>query len=109
MHVPKYALVSAAAILLGVFSQSARAEKTDTITQYGITWKLSQPVEVGRFVTGDYYVVGNCEVVAITPPPGNGRNGSELNRRFRTAPADMTAAKRAAVTTRRCAPHCRFA
>ncbi len=79
MHAPKYALVSAAVILLGVFSQNARAEKTDTITQYGITWKLSQPAEVGRFVTGDYYVVGNCEVVAITPPPGNGRNGSELN------------------------------
>ncbi len=79
MRVSKYALATAAAVLLGVLSQSARAEKTDAITQYGITWKLSEPVEVGRFVTGDYYVVGNCEVVAITPPPGNGRNGSELN------------------------------
>ncbi len=58
---------------------NAQAEKTDTITQYGITWKLNAPAEVGQFVTGDYYVVGNCEVVAITPPPGNGRNGSELN------------------------------
>ena len=67
------------AVLFCTFARNVRAEKTDTITQYGITWKLSEPAEVGKFVTGDYYVVGNCEVVSITPPPGNGRNGSELN------------------------------
>ena len=68
-----------AAILFCMFAQNVRAEKTDTITQYGITWKLSEPAEVGKFVTGDYYVVGKCEVVSINPAPGNGRNGSELN------------------------------
>ena len=67
------------AVLFCMFPRNARAEKTDTITQYGITWTLSEPAEVGQFVTGDYYVVGDCEVVSINPPPGNGRNGSELN------------------------------
>ena len=79
MRLCRKAAVIVAAVLSCAFAQSVRAEKTDTISQYGITWKLREPVEVGRFVTGDYYVVGECDVVAITPPPGNGRNGSELN------------------------------
>ncbi len=72
-------VLAGAVVLALACGLEAQAEKTDTITQYGITWKLSEPVQVGQFVTGDYYVVGNCEVVSITPPPGNGRNGSELN------------------------------
>jgi hypothetical protein len=79
MRWSKKACLIAGAVLLGMFARNARAEKTDTITQYGITWKLSAPADVGQFVTGDYYVVGDCEVVSINPPPGNGRNGSELN------------------------------
>ena len=79
MRFPKNAFPIVTAILFCMFTQNVRAEKTDTITQYGITWKLSEPAEVGQFVTGDYYVVGECEVVSINPPPGNGRNGSELN------------------------------
>ena len=79
MSLSKNACPVAIAVLFCMLTQNARAEKTDTISQYGITWKLSEPAEVGQFVTGDYYVVGNCEVVSITPPPGNGRNGSELN------------------------------
>ena len=79
MRLSKKVLLIVTVILSCAFAQNVRAEKTDTITQYGITWKLSEPAEVGQFVTGDYYVVGDCEVVSITPPPGNGRNGSELN------------------------------
>ena len=79
MYSSKTACLIVIAVFFCMFAQNARAEKTDTITQYGITWKLSEPAEVGQFVTGDYYVVGNCEVVSITPPPGNARNGSELN------------------------------
>jgi hypothetical protein len=79
MHLSRKTCSIVAAVLLGGCAQNARVEKTDAITQYGITWKLSKPAEVGKFVTGDYYVVGDCEVVSIAPPPGNGRNGSELN------------------------------
>jgi hypothetical protein len=34
---------------------------------------------VGRFVNGDYYVVGEVTVISITPKSKNGRNGSVLN------------------------------
>jgi hypothetical protein len=34
---------------------------------------------VGRFVTGDWYVVGATTVTAIDPAPGGGRNGSVLS------------------------------
>ena len=47
----------------------------------GIKWKFSEPKRVGRFVTGDYYVVGPATVVEITPAPTSvpGRNGSQLD------------------------------
>ncbi|MBN2584601.1 MAG: hypothetical protein JXL80_16175 [Planctomycetes bacterium] len=44
-------------------------DETDTITQYGITWKLKGKARVGRFITGDYYVVGPVTVIEITPKP----------------------------------------
>jgi hypothetical protein len=54
---------------------------SDSISIDGITWRFSQPVPVGRFVNGDYYVVGPVTVVNINPLPTstNGRNGSVLN------------------------------
>jgi len=53
------------------------------ITQHGITWTFAAPVRVGRFVNGDYYVVGEATVVDIQPLPtsSNGRHGSMLNIR----------------------------
>jgi hypothetical protein len=44
-------------------------ELTDTVSQYEITWKLDRKARVGRFLTGDYYVVGPVAVVEITPKP----------------------------------------
>ena len=44
-------------------------ELSDTISQYGITWKLDKKVRVGRFITGDYYFVGSATVVSRTPAP----------------------------------------
>jgi hypothetical protein len=51
------------------------------VTQDGITWTFSQPQRVGRFVNGDYYVVGPVTVTDIQPLPtsANGRHGSMLN------------------------------
>jgi hypothetical protein len=49
------------------------------VTKDGITWTFSQAVPVGRFITGDYYVVGPVTVTAISPTPANGRNGSVKN------------------------------
>jgi hypothetical protein len=52
---------------------------TNRITQWGVTWTFSQPGPVGRFVNGDYYVVGPVTIVDIEPPATNGYNGSMLN------------------------------
>lgn len=49
------------------------------ITQQGITWTFLLPERVGRFVNGDYYVVGPATVIDIEPPATNGFNGSMLN------------------------------
>jgi hypothetical protein len=51
----------------------------DRVSQYGITWTFDKKAPVGRFVNGDYYVVGEATVISITPKPENGRNGSVLN------------------------------
>jgi len=53
-----------------------------SVSQYGITWTFSEPVPVGQFVGGDYYVVGPVTITSISPAPvygSNGRNGSTLN------------------------------
>ncbi len=54
-------------------------ENRKEISQYGVTWRFDKEVSVGRFVNGDYYVVGPVTVVSIDPAPVDGRNGSVLN------------------------------
>jgi hypothetical protein len=49
------------------------------VSQDGITWTFSEKVPVGRFVAGDYYVVGAVTITGISPAPTPGRNGSVLN------------------------------
>ena len=51
----------------------------DTVSIDGITWKFSERVPVGRFVNGDWYVVGNVTVNSVHPAPTTERNGSVLN------------------------------
>jgi hypothetical protein len=63
----------------GSASEGQQMVMTDTVAQYGITWKFGEKVPVGRFVNGDYYVVGPVTVVSIDPKPTPGRNGSVLN------------------------------
>ncbi len=69
----------------------------DTVSQYGITWTFSEPVPVGQFVNGDYYVVGSTTITAIDPAPTSGRNGSVVNLpaiQDKTGFDDRTAANR---------------
>ena len=40
-----------------------------SVSQYGITWTFAQPARAGRFVNGDWYVVGPVTVKAIDPQP----------------------------------------
>ncbi len=50
----------------------------DSVSQYGITWTFQKPARVGRFVNGDWYVVGPAAVKAIDPKP---LYGKEVPRR----------------------------
>jgi hypothetical protein len=59
--------------------EAAVTELLSSVTDHGVTWTFSEPVPVGRFVTGEFYVVGPFTVAAIDPPPEGGRNGSVLN------------------------------
>jgi hypothetical protein len=43
------------------------AQKSRSITQHGITWTFDKAYETGRFVNGDYWVVG-AVVVKHTAP-----------------------------------------
>jgi len=51
----------------------------ESVSQYGITWTFDRPVRVGRFVNGDYYVIGPVTVTALDPAPADGMHGSMLN------------------------------
>jgi len=50
----------------------------ESVSQYGITWTFDKPARVGRFVGGDWYVVGPVTITAIDPAP---LYGSEIPRR----------------------------
>jgi len=57
-------------------------ELSDAVSQHGITWTFDAKAPVGRFVNGDWYVVGPVSVTKIDPAPvygADGRNGSMLN------------------------------
>lgn len=49
-----------------------------SISQYGITWAFEKPARVGRFINGDWYVVGPVTIKEIDPKP---LYGSEIPRR----------------------------
>jgi hypothetical protein len=57
-----------------------------SITMYSgdaaITWTFDKPYTIGRFVTGDPYVVdtgGGVIVTSVSPNQATGRNGSQVN------------------------------
>jgi hypothetical protein len=52
-------------------------ERTDSVSQYGITWQFDAKVPVGKFVNGDYYVVGPVTVTSVTPKPLFGEEVSD--------------------------------
>lgn len=50
--------------------EAVKAVERAEVSQYGITWKFSEPREVGRFVNGDWWVIGPVTIVSVTPQPG---------------------------------------
>ncbi|HOI55349.1 MAG TPA: hypothetical protein PLP01_08890 [Phycisphaerae bacterium] len=53
-------------------------EQRPSVTQHGITWTFEKPSPVGRFVNGDWYVVGPVTVTAIDPKPLYGEEIPEI-------------------------------
>jgi hypothetical protein len=53
---------------------SAAAEHVRNVEQYRITWQFSEPARVGRYVTGDWWVVGPVTVQAIISISNDGSN-----------------------------------
>ncbi len=70
----------------------ADMEQLQSVTQYGVTWTFDRKAAVGRFVTGDYYVVGPVTVVGIDPKPRVGAEVAEAEldprEKPRVKPAD---------------------
>ncbi len=56
-----------------------RVTMLGSVTRNGITWTFDQQYPVGRFVNGDYYVIGPVTITAISPAPAGGRNGSMVD------------------------------
>ena len=56
-----------------------RGTPAGEVTQYGISWTFDKPVAAGRYVTGDWWVVGPVTIAKISPAPAPGRNGSAVN------------------------------
>ena len=45
-------------------------KKRKEVSQYGITWTFDKPAITGKFITGDWWVIGPTEIIKITPAPG---------------------------------------
>lgn len=58
-------------------------ERPIKLERFGITWTFARPVDCGRFVTGDWWIAGPCEIVAITPASrtddGRTQHGAMIN------------------------------
>ncbi|MGA8221359.1 MAG: hypothetical protein WB780_06850 [Candidatus Acidiferrales bacterium] len=73
---------SSGSAVVTITAASGPPGTASSITKDGITWTFSQPVPVGQFVNGDYYVVGPVTITAINPPPTTSSpyiNGSVVN------------------------------
>lgn len=42
--------------------------QSDSLRQWGITWRFDKPYEFGRFANGDIWVKGPVKIVSIDPP-----------------------------------------
>jgi hypothetical protein len=63
----------------GRAASAAATTTTQSLSQYGITWHFAGSVRAGRFVTGDWWVVGPVRVGSVSPAPTDDRHGSVVN------------------------------
>ncbi len=63
-------MTSISGALFPLVPGQASAVLSQSVTQYGITWTFDKPYPVGRFVTGDWWVIGPVTVVGVLPQSG---------------------------------------
>lgn len=55
-------------------------DQTRSISQFGITWHFENSVKYGKYINGDYWVVGPVTITEITRPANSTiRDGSMIN------------------------------
>lgn len=71
-------------VLVGVYDPEdfAESEFQNSVSQYGITWRFGEARPTGRFINGDWWVVGPVDVVEVTPGWDGKHNGSMINPRY---------------------------
>lgn len=71
-------------VSLAIFNMlsTAHGETASSVTQYGITWKFDKEYNVGKFITGDYWVVGPVKVVSVTPTPGPAPKDEPITKEY---------------------------
>jgi len=83
IHVVFFAIIFFCGLDLAVASTPLVSDLPvqSSVSVHGITWTLSHGAPVGKFVNGDFYVVGACTVSAITPAPtvSPARSGTVLD------------------------------
>ena len=72
----QWTMILCAGLLL---TGNIHAEQAISVSQWGITWTFDKPATVGKFVTGDWWVLGPVTVVKVDPATNDGRNGSMVN------------------------------
>lgn len=78
-------LTAVAGLWPGSRGWAAEVERRDSVSQHGITFVFSQPRPVGRYATGDWFVVGPVEIVAITPSSGRTADPAWVHGKDRTS------------------------
>jgi len=68
-------------IVVSLVASLFAGEKVNELSQYGITWKFEKPVESGKFVNGDWWVIGPVNIVSVTPAPGPGNDSGATEKK----------------------------
>ena len=67
------------ALSLGALACSGAAAASGSIEQYNMTLTFASTPTQGKYISGDYWVVGPATLVATSPAAAGGRNGFEVS------------------------------
>ncbi|MGB2824599.1 MAG: hypothetical protein WBF17_26730, partial [Phycisphaerae bacterium] len=68
-----------AALCLAAAALADGGKAVESVGQYGVVWRLGARARAGKYVNGDWWVVGPVTVEGVRPAPAAGRSGSVVN------------------------------